>query len=97
MLSVKSGFRSVGRAAIPGAHILTDVATENPIANFFAQLQGNIILEFDGEIRDATTRIDGAIRQDAIGGAGLNATRASAAVTGDEWCIGFEFEIEQDF
>ena len=76
---------------------MADVASKNPIADFFAQFNGDVIFEFDGEIRDTARRVEGAVWQNAIGGTGADATRACAAVIGDEWRIGFEFEVEENF
>src|SRR5512145_3229534 len=61
--------------SIPRADSLTDVTSENPISNLVTQFDRNILLEFDGEIRDATAGVDGAVWKDAICGAGFDTAR----------------------
>lgn len=85
------------RESIPWADHLADVASKNPIAYFFAQFNRDVVFEFDGEIGDAARRVECAVWQNAIGGAGGDATRACAAMVGDEWRIGLEFEVEKNF
>ena len=92
----KSGI-ALGRESIPRADLLADVASKNPIADFIAQVNRDVVFEFNREIGDAAHRINRAVGQNAIGGAGGDATRACAAMIGDEWRIGFEFEIKKNF
>ena len=77
--------------------MLTGVTSENPILHKRAQFFGNVVFEFDGEVGDAAARVEGAIGEDALRGAGFEAACAGAAVVGDEAVIGFEFDAEQDF
>ena len=95
-------FSSKGRItftceAIPRADHLADITSKNPITDFFAQSDWDVIFEFDGEIGNAAGRVDRTIREDAIRGAGFDTTRAGAAVIGDERRIRFKGEIEKDF
>ena len=85
------------RESIPRADHLADIAAENPIPNLFTELRRDVILEFNGEIGNTAPRIDGAIRKDAIGGAGVYAASACAAMIGDEGRVRFEIEIEKNF
>lgn len=39
-----------GRESIPRADHLADVASENPVADFFAQFNGDVVFEFNGEV-----------------------------------------------
>jgi len=87
---------ALARESIPRADHLADVASEDPPPNFVAQFQRDIVFEFDGEVRDATRRVEGAIGENATGGAGSDAARARAAVIGDERRVGFEREIEKN-
>ncbi len=82
--------------SIPRADHLADVAAEYPISHLVTQINGNLIFQFDGEIRNAASRVNGAVRKDAVGGAGFDAERAGTAMVGDKGRIGFEREVEQD-
>lgn len=83
--------------SIPWADHLADVASEHPVSDFAAQFNGDIILEFDCKIGNTFCRLERAIWEDTLRGAGLDASCACAAVVGDEGQVGFKFEIEQDF
>src|SRR5688572_29476020 len=83
--------------SIPRTNHLANVTSKNPIADFFTQIGRDIIFEFDGEIGDATACVNGAIRKDAIRGAGFDATPAGAAVIGDKRWIRLKREIKKNF
>ena len=59
--------------SIPRADHLADVASEHPIANLLAQFDRNFVFQFDSEIGNAAGRVDGAVREDTVGGAGFDA------------------------
>ncbi len=83
--------------SIPWADHLADVTSENPTASLFTQLGWNIILQFNGEIRNATSRVNCAVRKDAVRGAGINTACTCAAMIGNKRWIWFEPEIEKNF
>src|SRR5580658_6261476 len=70
------------RLAVPGAHILADVAADNSIAHWSAKLVGNRSAEFDGEIGDAAARVEHIRRGERLRGAGIETARTSAAEIG---------------
>src|SRR5262245_22081701 len=43
------------------------------------------------------TRIEGTVRQNAVGGAGFDAARTTTAVIGCKRRVGFEWQVERDF
>jgi hypothetical protein len=77
--------------------LLADVASEDPVLHVRAQVFGNVAFVFDGEEGDAAARVEGAVGEDALGGAGVDAAGAGAAVIGGEGFVGFEFDAEQNF
>ena len=77
--------------------MLTDVAAENPISHLRTQVFGDGILQFDGEVGNAAARVNCAVWQDALGGAGIDAAGACAAVVGGEGIVGFEANSKQNF
>jgi len=98
----KRGFRvksrvALGRKAIPRADHLADVASENPVSDLFTQFNGDVILEFDGEIGDTSCCVECAIGEDAIGGTGFDTTCAGAAMVGNERWVGLEFKVKKYF
>src|SRR6267378_7663434 len=83
------------RFAVPGTHVLADVATENMPAHLRAQGFGDVTALLDGQIRNAQTRIEFAGCDKRVRGAGVDTARtASATVGGGQ--IGFQFQRTQD-
>src|SRR5271155_809078 len=70
------------RLAVPGTHILADVAADDSIAHGGAKLVGNRSAEFDGEIGDAAARVEHIRRGERLRGAGIETARASTAEIG---------------
>ena len=85
-----------GKAQVPGANLLTDVAAENPVTHLGAQVDGNGVLKFDRQIGDTTAGIQCAVGQDAVRGAGLDAARATAAMVSLEGGVYFQFNAQKD-
>ena len=96
-LVIHKGRVAFGRETIPRADHLADVTSENPFANFVTQLYGDIVLEFDGEIGNAATRVEGAVWQNTIGRAGFDAARTGSTMVGYKRRVRFQFKIEQNF
>ena len=67
------------RAAIPGAHVLADVAAEDLAAHLRAQRLGNGAPLLDGQVGDAAARVHLVGRDQSARGAGIDAARAAAA------------------
>src|SRR5512135_3035672 len=95
-LGIKGGVAMGGSEAVPGADCLADVAAEDPIAKARPQGSGNILLELDGQVGNAATRVDGTVWQDAIGRAGVDAARTGATLVCRERRIRLKLEIEKD-
>jgi len=81
---------------VPGAGGEAIVAPVDPVADEGTQVFGNGALEFDGQVRDATTGIEGEGRWERVGGAGVEAAGALAAEVPRGWVDG-EFGLRQDF
>ena len=79
----KGGIPFFGKS-IPRANHLADVAAENPIAHIVTHFSRNVLFELNGEIGNATGRVDGAIGENAIRGASFDATRACTTMICDE-------------
>ena len=61
--------------SVPRADYLADVTAEHPVADPIPYFNRNFVFQFDGEIRNAAGRIDGAVREDTVGGAGFDRTQ----------------------
>jgi hypothetical protein len=85
---VAKGRVAFGGESIPRADHLADVTSECPVSDLFAQVNGDIVFEFYGEIRDTARRIQRAVWEDAVGGAGVDAACACSAVVCDERRVG---------
>lgn len=83
--------------SIPRANHLADIAAEDPTADLLAQFCWDVVFELDREIGNATGRVDGSIRKDAVCGAGVDAARTRATMIGYQRWIRFEVEIKKDF
>ncbi len=70
------------RAAIPWTNILADVAAENVAPHRFAQFRGDFAAQLDGEVRDATPRIQQVRLDDRAGRTSVNAQAAISAQVG---------------
>ena len=68
------------REAVPRAHLLADVAAEDPVADSPAAARAGSRRELDREVRDAEPRVDLVGRDDRAGRARVEAARARAAV-----------------
>lgn len=91
------GCVSIGRGeSIPRTDLLTDVTPEYPILHVWTDVFGDVNFVFDGEIGNATARIQGAIEENGVCRACIDAAGASPAMVSHEGGVGFEFEVEQD-
>src|SRR5215467_5968648 len=87
----RQGCRSIAGLVVPGADILTDVATKNMMANTGAQLFWNAAALFNGEIGDAAAGVEFAGSDQRLGGACIDAARTTpATVSGGK--IGSQFQ-----
>ena len=77
------GRRGHRRAPIPRANVLADVAPEDVPPDRFAQLRRNRSAEFDGQIRDATPRVENVRLDDRAGRARVDTQAAVAAQVRD--------------
>src|SRR5258706_7996800 len=68
------------RKPVPGANILTDVATKNPIFKFALLLEGNFLFQFNGKIGYAFASINNVRLRNGIRWASIHASRACAAI-----------------
>ena len=65
---------------VPGANQLAIVTAINAVADEGAQIQRNAAVVFDRQVRNATARVDQAGRQNGLGGANIDTSRAAAAM-----------------
>jgi hypothetical protein len=91
----KSGFAGWVRKAIPWANLLAHVTTKDPLADEVMQLGREIASQFNGQVRNATARVQGAVGRDALRRTCFDAACTSAAVVGGEWRIAFQVEFEE--
>lgn len=74
-------FARGGREAVPGAYILTGVATEEPVVELILHVRRDqLLFQFDGKIRDTLAAIDHLIIEDGVGGTGVYTLTAGAAI-----------------
>jgi hypothetical protein len=84
-------------ANIMGTDFLANVTTEEPSSYFFAQVQGNFVAIFDGEVGDTLPRVDTFVFVDGLCWATIDAAAAAATRCGPlRWLVGCEFEICED-
>src|SRR5262245_54889086 len=83
------------RLSVPGADLLADVAAEEPVADARPPLIGNGASQLDGQITDAAARVEDAGGGEGIGGTGVEAGSASAAVAGLEGRIRSQLDVQQ--
>ena len=62
-----------------------------------AQLFGDVILVFDGEVGDTAAGVERAVWEDGLGGTGGDTACACATMVGDDGIIRFEFQPKQGF
>src|SRR5690606_32337337 len=64
-------------------HVLTNVAPEHPKAELVAELHGNGVAVFDGQVRDAASCVELARARESARGTGVEAARAGSAALFD--------------
>jgi len=88
------------RELVPGAAELAVVATIDAVANGRAQVFRDCVAQFNGEIGNTAPRIEYIGRDDRVGGADVEACRATAAVIrrgliDGKWQVGQQFAEEK--
>src|SRR5216683_3781509 len=91
-------WRSRGRrVVVPRTDLLTDVASEDPVAELGAQLGGDWSAMFDRQVGDAYARLDHVAVGERIGGAEVEASAARPAMLAI-WFGGHrEFDVGENF
>src|SRR6266566_3521206 len=88
--------RCAREADVPGTDILTDVATEQPIADLGSLRVGELAAMLDRQIRNARSRVEIARSDEGIGRTGIEAAAACPAAVRFEGEIRFQRCIGQD-
>ena len=91
----KGRLAGLGYPAIPGAHILADVAAKDQIPVAATQLLGNIFFYFDRQVGDAAAAVHDVGFHNGLGRALVQTAAAASAVIAPR-CIRVEFPVEQD-
>lgn len=94
-VGLETGIGGVGGAAVPGADLLADIAAEEPVAHSVAQLHRGEFARFDGEVRDAPAGVEHVRGREGVGGTGVEAAGAGAAVAGGVRGVVVQFDIDQ--
>ncbi|MNC95575.1 hypothetical protein D3C83_127280 [compost metagenome] len=71
-----------GGAAVPGTDFLADVAAEGVAGEVLSDMRVERAAMLDGCVADAQRGVDGAVGEDGVGGAGVEASSAGAAAVG---------------
>src|SRR5204862_2787343 len=77
---LKARFARLRREAVPGTHLLADVAAEDPVADRGPHLERDRAAMLDGPVRDAEPRVELIGRDDGSDRTRAAATRAADAV-----------------
>src|SRR6516225_7444458 len=81
--------------AVPRADFLANVATENPIAHWLAQLFDDRTAQLNGQIADAPPCVERTGAGEGVGWAGVQASGAGAAMVGGVRRVWTQLQIEQ--
>src|SRR5262249_22751117 len=81
---------------VPGTNRQTVVAPIDATSNGRTQFERNAALEFDGEVRDATSRVELERRRDGLSRTS-HQTTATGAATVDLFPVRLEFQRRDDF
>ena len=88
-------FRGCFGKTVPGANILTGIAAKHPILEFVLHFPGDeLILQFNGKIRNTFTAVHHFIVQDGFGGTGVDAAAASATIIAGEGVIIVQWQVD---
>src|SRR4029077_9513955 len=79
---LKSRYLRYRRLAVPGAHVLANVAANYRASDARAQRFWNGISQFDGEVGDATARVEQVRLGESLRGTGIQAQPAIPAEIG---------------
>ncbi len=80
---------------IPGANILADIAAEQPIADAGAKFVRNRLPQLDGQVTDASPRIEHISIDKRLRRAGIQTSSAGAAVVGFMRRVVFQLQVGQ--
>ena len=83
---------ALGALAVHRAHVLADVAPEDPVAHQRPHLSGNRPPELDSQERDAAPVVDHEGRDDGAGRAVVDAPHAFAAILGERR-VGLQLQV----
>ncbi len=84
------------KAQIPGTDIVADIAPERPAVDLAGQFGGNLLLVLDREVGDALGGVEDVGLDKGVGGAGVEALGATAAVVGGEGRIDGQRQVGED-
>lgn len=73
---------SVGKP-VPGTNVLADVAAKGPAIEHLLLFGTQVLFLFDAEVADARAAVDDSRLNNGLGRAGVDASRAAAAVIGN--------------
>src|SRR5262249_30909093 len=83
------------RFAVPGAHVLTDVAAEDPVPHARTQVRRDRLSQLDGQVADAAPGVQLIRTRGCLRGASIDASRTGAAVVGFEGLVRRKFDTKQ--
>src|SRR5580693_5287816 len=89
--------RRRARAHVPRAYLLTDVASENPVAEFGSQRDWNRPAMLDRQVRDTHARLDNVALGQCARRAQVEALTAGAAMLAIRFAAGREFGVGENF
>ena len=73
---------------------MTNVTAEDPLADLRTQFFKDFTLVLNCEIGDAEIRIECSVGQDGLGGTGIDAARAGAAMVAGEGLVDRQFDTK---
>ena len=86
------------RADIVRTDVLTEVTTEKPVADFWAELFGNGAAIFNGEIGDTKIRVNGSVWLYGSGWTNIDAPSTTSTLSLPlGWFVGSEIERRNNF
>src|SRR5439155_21599269 len=80
------------RLVVPGAHVLANVAAEEPFADLRPQVFRDARLQLDGQVADAPAGVEDTGPRERLRRAGLQALRTGPTVADVRRRVGFQFE-----